>query len=224
MRLFLLPIVLIALTGADVEKTIMAHLNANFPVDGAEYVGDFSRLNLGSLAEFDSVAVDGYGKDIPRGNLVMRLSFFQNGERIHRTAGTVKIGILKQVLTAGVSIKAGEEIDPSMVVLQLRDVSPLDESAFESTKQLGEVVASRYIPAGRIITKSSVSQPPVVNIGDIVKIHYSKGLLSLNTNGIVRQAGAKGNDVRVMNVDTRKIISATVVDSATVVIACREEM
>ncbi len=224
MRLFLLPIVLIALTGADVEKTIMAHLNANFPVDGAEYVGDFSRLNLGPLAEFDSVAVDGYGKDIPRGNLVMRLSFFQNGERIHRTAGTVKIGILKQVLTAGVSIKAGEEIDPSMVVLQSRDVSPLDESAFESTKQLGEVIASRYIPAGRIITKSSVSEPPVVNIGDIVKILYSKGPLSLNTNGIVRQAGAKGNDVRVMNVDTRKIISATVVDSATVVIACREEM
>lgn len=224
MRLFLLPIVLIALTGADVEKTIMAHLNANFPVDGAEYVGDFSRLNLGPLAEFDSVAVDGYGKDIPRGNLVMRLSFFQNGERIHRTAGTVKIGILKQVLTAGVSIKAGEEIDPSMVVLQLRDVSPLDESAFESTKQLGEVIASRYIPAGRIITKSSVSEPPVVNIGDIVKILYSKGALSLNTNGIVRQAGAKGNDVRVMNMDTRKIISATVVDSATVVIACREEM
>ena len=104
MRLFLLPIVLIALTGADVEKTIMAHLNANYPVDGAEYVGDFSRLNLGQLAEFDSVAVDGYGKDIPRGNVVVNLSLFQNGERMHRTAGTVKIGILKQVLTAAVSM------------------------------------------------------------------------------------------------------------------------
>lgn len=224
MRLFLLPIVLIALTGADVEKTIMAHLNANFPVDGAEYVGDFSRLNLGSLAEFDSVAVDGYGKDIPRGNLVMRLSFFQNGERMHRTAGTVKIGILKQVLTAAVSIKAGEAIEPGMLALQTRDISPLDESAFESKDQLSELIASRYIPAGRIITKSSVSESPVVNIGDIVKIHYSKGSLSMNTNGIVRQAGAKGNDVRVMNMDTRRMISATVVDSGTVVIACREEM
>lgn len=224
MRLFLLPLVLFALTGADVEEAIMGHLNANYPVDGAEYVCDFSRLNLDRLAEFDSVAVDGYGKEIPRGNVVVRLSFFRDGERIHRTAGTIKVGVLKQVLTAAVSVKAGETVDSNKVVLQLRDISSLDESAFESMAQLGEVIASRFIPAGRIITKSTVSEPPVVNIGDIVEIHYRKGPLSLNTNGIVRQAGARGSDVRVMNVDTRRIISATVVDSATVVIAHREEM
>lgn len=224
MRLFLLPLILLALTGADIEETIMGHLNANYPVDDAEYVCDFSRLNLDRLPEFDSVAVDGYGKDIPRGNVVVRLSFFQNGGRIHRTAGTIKVGVLKHVLIAAVSVKAGETVDSNNVVFQLRDISSLDESAFESMAQLGEVIASRFIPAGRIITRSTVSEPPVVKIGDMVEIHYSKGLLSLNTNGIVRQAGARGSDVRVMNMDTRKIISATVVDSATVVIAHREEM
>lgn len=224
MRLFLLPFVLFAMTGTDVEESIMGHLKANYPVDGAEYVCDFSRLNLNRLTEFDSVAVDGYGKDIPRGNVVVRLSFFQKGERLHRTAGTVKIGILKQVLTAAVSVKVGETIDPGKVALQLRDISSLDQSTFESLDQLGDVIASRFIPAGRIITGSSVSEPPVVSIGDIVKIHYNKGPLSLNTNGIVRQAGAKGSYVRVMNMDTNRTISATVVDSATVVIANREEM
>ncbi len=224
MRLFLLPLILLALTGADVEEAIMGHLNANYPVDDAEYICDFSRLNLDRLPEFDSVAVDGYGKDIPRGNVVVRLSFLQNGGRIHRTAGTIKVGVLKHVLTAAVSIKAGEAVDSNNVVFQLRDISSMDESAFESMAQLGEVIASRFIPAGRIITRSTVSEPPVVKIGDMVEIHYSKGPLSLNTNGIVRQAGARGSDVRVMNMDTRKIISATVIDSATVVIAHREEM
>ncbi len=224
MRLFLLPFVLFSMTGADVEKSIMGHLEANYPLDGAEYACDFSRLNLNRLTEFDSVAVDGYGKDIPRGNVVVRLSLFQKGERIHRTAGTVKIGVLKQVLTAAVSVKAGEAIDPGKVALQLRDISSLDQSTFESLDQLGNMIASRFIPAGRIITGSSVSEPPVVSIGDVVKIHYNKGPLSLNTNGIVRQAGAKGSYVRVMNMDTNRTISATVVDSATVVIANREEM
>jgi flagella basal body P-ring formation protein FlgA len=224
MRLFLLPFILFALTGADVEKAIMGHLNANYPVDGADYVCDFSRLDLDRLAEFDSVAVDGYGKDIPRGNVVVRLSFFENGQRIYRTAGTIKIGILKPVLTAAVSIKAGETADSSNVVAQLRDIASLDESTFESIERLGDVVASKFIPAGRIITGSSVSEPPVVNVGDIVEIRYSKGPLLLHTNGIIKRAGAVGSDVRVMNVDTGKIISATVVDSATVVIAHREEM
>jgi flagella basal body P-ring formation protein FlgA len=224
MRLFLLPLVLLALTGADVEEAIMGHLKANYPVDGAKYVCDFSRLDLDQLAEFDSVAVDGYGKDIPGGNVIVRLSFFQNGERTYRTAGTIKVGILKPVLTAAVSIKAGEAVDSSKVILQLRDISSLDESTFEYMGQLGDVVASKFIPAGRIITGSSISEPPVVNIGDVVEIRYSKGPLLLHTNGIIKRAGAVGSDVRVMNVDTGKIISATVVDSATVVIAHREEM
>jgi flagella basal body P-ring formation protein FlgA len=51
-----------------------------------------------------------------------------------------------------------------------------------------------------------------------VTIRYSKGSLSLNTDGVVREDGFTGEKIRVMNFNSKKIITAVVVDSTTVAI------
>ncbi|MEE9554272.1 MAG: flagellar basal body P-ring formation chaperone FlgA [candidate division Zixibacteria bacterium] len=224
MKLFLLPLVLFGLIDADVEKVITNHLNIHYPIENAEYVCDFSRLRFKDTNKFDSVAVDGYGKDIPAGNTVVRLSFFKDGSREHTSAGTIKIGILKEVLTSKAPIKAGEIISEDMVATQIRDIAQIKELVFDSVDMLGEVVATRYIPPGRIITGSSVAEPPVVVPGDMVEIRYKKGPLLLKAKGVVKQAGPLNAEIRVMNFDTNKIVHARVADSTTVVVTSREDM
>lgn len=218
MKIFLLPLILIAFSDSDIEKTISDHINSHYPIENAEYVCDFSRLNIPQVERFDSVAVDGYGKNVPAGNTVVRLSFYKDGSRIYSSAGTIKVGILKEVLTSKTPIKAGELITADMIGLETRDISDIDESVFESSEKLGQVIASRYIPPGRIITGSIVAEPPLVVPGDMVEIRYKKGSLLLKAKGVVKQAGTLNTEIRVMNVDTNKLVHARVADSTTVIV------
>ena len=222
MKIFLLPLLLIALSDADIEKTISDHINSRYPLDNAEYVCDFSRLNIPKMDRFDSVAVDGYGKNAPAGNTVVRLSFYKDGSRIYSSAGTIKVGILKKVLTSKTPIRAGVLITADMIGSETRDISYIDESVFESFENLGEVIAARYIPPGRIITGSLVAEPPLVVPGDMVEIRYKKGSLLLKAKGVVKQAGTFNSKIRVMNVDTNKLVHARVADSTTVVVGSGE--
>lgn len=222
MKIFLLPIVLFSITTADVEQAVLDHLNAHYPVQDAEYVCDFSRINLSRIPESDSVAVDGYGKENPKGQVVVYFSYFKNGNRVYKTNGTVRVGVLKRVLISTVPVKSGMSFSSDNIKYETRDIARAFEEPFNSEEKLFRMVASKYIPPGRIITKSLAKMRPVVSKGERLRVLYRKGSLNLTVGGIAKQEGAKGDRIKVMNIDTRKIIYATIVDSTTVVISKRE--
>jgi predicted transcriptional regulator with HTH domain len=109
-RHFLLPIVLVSLGSADIERAILQYLNSHYPLSGAEYVCELTGAAQVQL-EFDSVSVEGFGKENPGGQTTARLNFQIKGERIKSSAIGVRIGILKQVLVASQPIGACEKID-----------------------------------------------------------------------------------------------------------------
>jgi flagella basal body P-ring formation protein FlgA len=55
-----------------------------------------------------------------------------------------------------------------------------------------------------------------VKVGDQVTVRCESGALVLDTIGIVRQAGAVGEQVNVTIVSTKKLIRAEVIDATTV--------
>ncbi len=218
----MLPFIIIALNNADIEKTILSNLNQRFPLTNAQYVCDFSRLNLTNMPVSDSVAIDGYGKDKPKGLVVIRLSFFRNGERVFKTAGTVNVGILKKVMSAAMPIKGGEKLTTDKIIFETRDVSSLNDASLDSLPQLDGKIAAKFIQSGATLTASMLASPPLVNPGDQVEIQFSNGDITLRTRGIVKDKGSSGSRVRVMNVDTRKVIRATVIDKGLVAINNKE--
>ncbi|UCC78323.1 MAG: flagellar basal body P-ring formation protein FlgA [Candidatus Zixiibacteriota bacterium] len=222
MRIFLLPFILFSINSADVEKAVLEHLYGHFPLQNADYVCDFSRLDISRIPEADSVEINGYGKERPKGQVVVFFSFFNKGERVYRTNGTVRVGILKEVLTASVPIKMGEPFTDENTGYEIRDIASSNDEPVELKDNISGKVASRFIPAGKIITLSSLKTPPVVSPGDVVEILYDERAFSLKVGGVVKQEGARGDRVRVMNIDTRKVVYATVVDSATVAIKHKE--
>jgi len=222
MKIFLLPLVLISISASNVEKAVLDHLNNHFPIADAEYVCDFSRLDLSRVPESDSVAINGYGKDKPEGQVVVFFSFYNDGERVYKTNGTVRVGILKKVLISAVPVKSGEPFTEENLEYETRDIALIGDEPVKSKKELSGKVASKYIPSGKIITRSSAKSAPVVTPGDMVGIYYDNGPFSLKVGGIIKQEGAEGDRIRVMNIDTRKVIYATVVDSVTVAIVKKE--
>ena len=180
MNLFLFSLILISISPAKVERAVLDHLNNHFPLTSAEYVCDFSRLNLDRVPASDSVEITGYGKEVPRGQVVVFFSFFKEGDRVYKTNGTVRVGVLKEVLTSSVPIKPGEPISKDNVGFEIRDIASENDEPLASIDELLGKVASKYIPSGKILLKSSVRMPPVVSPGDVVNILYKSGSLSLS--------------------------------------------
>jgi flagella basal body P-ring formation protein FlgA len=223
MHHFLWPLLLISISGADVQREILSYLEQHYPLQNGQYICDISAVNTSVDASYDSVAIDGFGKENPRGIVVARLSYYSDGKPVNRVSVSVKIGILKPVLVTTSIIKANEPIDPARVTFETRDIAGAGEIPLSELDQLTGMVASHYIPAGRAITNSMIMVPPTLKMGDRVIIKYSRGPLCLTAEGVARENGSIGNRIKVSNSLSRKIITAVVVDANTVAIGDKEE-
>jgi flagella basal body P-ring formation protein FlgA len=74
----------------------------------------------------------------------------------------------------------------------------------------------RNLEEGETILAHMVRKIPLVKNGDRILIVADKGSLHVTAPGVVRQNGFKNDTVRVENLQSRKIILGTVIDSRTV--------
>lgn len=71
----------------------------------------------------------------------------------------------------------------------------------------------RMLAAGKPIRRTDVIPMILVSKGDQIVISLSSGALTLSTRAIALEAGAKGETIRVRNLNSRKIIEVTVTAS-----------
>lgn len=223
MRYFLWPLLLISFSSSDVQRTIISYLEQHYPLQSGQYICDASAVNIPANCGYDSVAVDGFGKDNPRGLVVAKLSYFSDGKPVSKASVSVRIGILKPVLVTTSIIKSNELISPDKVTFETRDIAAAGELPLSELTQLNNMVAAHYIPAGRALTNSMLMIPPTMRVGDKVTIKYTRGPLLLTADGVARENGAIGNRIKVTNSLSRKIITAVVVNATTVAIGDEEE-
>lgn len=74
----------------------------------------------------------------------------------------------------------------------------------------------RNLEEGETVLAHMVQKIPLVKNGDRILIVAHKGSLRVTAPGVVRQNGFKDDTVRVENMQSRKIILGTVIDSRTV--------
>jgi flagella basal body P-ring formation protein FlgA len=223
MRHFLWPLLLISISAGDVQREIIKYLEQFYPLQSGQYICDAAAVNIVPNSGYDSVAVDGFTKDIPQGLVVAKLSFYSGGKLIKQNNVSVKIGIIKPVLVTSRIIKANELITADNVTFQTRDVASAGETPLCDMALTSGMVASHYLPAGRSLTYSMIMTPPTMKVGDNVTIKYSRGPLSLTADGVVRENGSVGDRIKVSNTLSRKIITAVIVDNSTVAIGDKEE-
>jgi flagella basal body P-ring formation protein FlgA len=223
MRHFLWPLLLISFSAGDVQREIVKYLEQYYPLQGGQYICDAAAVNIAPNSAYDSVAVDGFGKDIPQGLVVAKLSFYSDGILIDRENVSVKIGIIKPVLVTSRIIRANEPITADNVTFQSRDVASVSEPPICDIAQTSGMVATHYLPVGRSLTNSMIMTPPTMKVGDNVTIKYSHGPLSLTADGVARENGSVGDRIKVSNTLSRKIITAVIVDNTTVAIGDKEE-
>ncbi len=71
-------------------------------------------------------------------------------------------------------------------------------------------VARRTLLPGRLIARNTVGEPDLVEKGKIIPIRYEQGPLTITTSVLALQSGALNDMIQVRNIDSGKVIVATV--------------
>jgi flagella basal body P-ring formation protein FlgA len=114
------------------------------------------------------------------------------------------------------SLKMGHIIQPGDIELtQLKSDHLLRNIISNESDIMGHKLI-RNLEEGETLLAHMVKKIPLVKNGDRILIVANKGSLRVTAPGVIRQNGFKNDTVRVENLQSRKIILGTVIDSRTV--------
>ena len=191
---------------------------------------------IGSSSDLD-VALDGgdleldLPTDVENSVAVGAINFNPNSNRfaailvapadgppiIERTVfGTVyemaQIPVPKRLISAGETI-AAEDLEWQPVHL-----TRLTGNSLTDAEQLIGRVAKRPLKAGQILRQSDVAISPVIRKNDLIRLVVKTGQMILSVQGKALQDAALGQTIRVINVNSNRQLSGTVVDAGTVAV------
>ena len=109
-------------------------------------------------------------------------------------------------ITAARHLRAGKVIERS-------DLNLENDSA-ETQTQLNQLVgreSKHAIYAGRPVTKNDVRAKTLVVRNAIVAFEFEKGPLYITANARALDSGSIGDVIRVMNIDSKSVISAVII-------------
>jgi flagella basal body P-ring formation protein FlgA len=85
----------------------------------------------------------------------------------------------------------------------------------DRSQLIGKAV-SRHLRAGSFIQTSDIQDPILINRNDIVTVVFQSGQLSLTVLGRALDEGAKGETIRILNLQSKRTIAASVLKAGTV--------
>ncbi len=102
------------------------------------------------------------------------------------------------------------------VTLARRETTQLRKRAFFLPGDAIGLRVNRIIQAGEIITQNLVETQPIITLGSKVEIVVQKGALRITMPGVARADGRLGDIIKVKSLETRKILSAKIINAQTV--------
>lgn len=110
---------------------------------------------------------------------------------------------------------------PAGSVIEAVDVDLINRGAGGKSLSLDEVIGSEarvVLFAGHVIRPGDTREAALINRNQSVVLQFSRGVLSIRTEGRALERGAVGERVRVMNIDSRTVISGIVSESGAVIV------
>ncbi|QJW45997.1 flagellar basal body P-ring formation protein FlgA [bacterium BFN5] len=96
------------------------------------------------------------------------------------------------------------------------DISRLGPGYFTDINKVAGLMVRRSLTVGTIVNDNSLEKPVVVKSGSTVNLIARVGDIEVRAIGRALQNGAEGAVIRVQNINSKKIVSARVLDDAAV--------
>lgn len=128
--------------------------------------------------------------------------------------GSIAISIEAPHLAA--NLPAGTVLRPEHVVMRPVSVQQADAQGIANFDQLIGMALNRQSREGMLLRPTDVSTPMTVSKNDLVTIFYRQGPLTLTVKGQAVSGAAAGGSVQVLNLVSKRVISATAIAPGTV--------
>ncbi|WP_261887363.1 flagellar basal body P-ring formation chaperone FlgA [Vibrio aerogenes] len=132
-----------------------------------------------------------------------------------RLTVTVKASLTLPVVVMTQPVKRGNTISTSMLKLEKRTLTR-ETSFLTRISQVKGKTATRRLRSGQILSPLWLEKPPLVKKGNLVLIVASKDGVNASTRGTALEEGGKGDQIRVENIKSKKVIRAIVTGKNTV--------
>ncbi|MBZ9813777.1 flagellar basal body P-ring formation chaperone FlgA [Mesorhizobium sp. CA7] len=137
------------------------------------------------------------------------------GQSANQIAAGQVVG--EAVLIPNRVIYPGETIEPASLkqVTLIPGKHKPDGMATRSEELQGKVAKRTLLP-GRYIPVTAIRDAWLVEQGASVQVYFTAGSLTISAAGVTLQPGAAGDQIKIRNTDSGKIISGTVMADGTI--------
>ena len=109
-----------------------------------------------------------------------------------------------------------QPISADAIRMEKMDLARVPNNAVLNPEQVMGRRTNRNLAANSILRSQHVELPPIVRRGDMVQVIAESSILKVAVKGIVKQDGAAGERVKVINMRSKKAVYARVLDGQTV--------
>jgi len=97
----------------------------------------------------------------------------------------------------------GEVIQKNDLISSKEETTYLNDVIYDEDEIAGKL-ASKYVPAGTIITEKTIKNEPLIKRGEIIDIMVINDNITLRTQAIAREDGYKNDKIFCQNPDTKE--------------------
>lgn len=133
----------------------------------------------------------------------------------------VSIDIFSEVLVSTRSMGRGEVLQESDLTLQRMNVSTVGRGHIEDLSRAVGKELKRPINSGEVVRLPYLTQPDIVQKGQIVVLSSGSRFLNVETSAVALVNGHMGETIKVKNERSNRIVDAEVVGPGKVIIANR---
>jgi flagella basal body P-ring formation protein FlgA len=144
------------------------------------------------------------------GRTILALHLFVDGEPVRRLWVNATVSVTSDVVTVIRPLGKNQPIKPADLSVERRDLAALPSDTISRIEDAMGNRTTRMIYPNTVLQRSMISSPPLVKRGDMVKIVANAGAMTITATGMVKQQGCIGETVRVVNTDSKRIITARV--------------
>jgi flagella basal body P-ring formation protein FlgA len=146
------------------------------------------------------------------------VTIYRESRPVHKMAVSLSLGVYQPVCVAKCKIERQARLDAGMFTVEERLIEKTRDRFITEQEADEGWEAQRVINTGEIISFQMLRRPPLVRRGQIVRLQVRSGHIMLNSEGVAKKDGARGDRIPVEHAGTGKRIIAVVESEGLVVV------
>jgi len=163
-----------------------------------------------------SYRVDISEKPSRSNRIPVSVSIFLDGRHFRKVWASLVVDIHREVVVLNHAMRRYQRITTDDVSRVSMPLSDIPQNAIHGDQNVVGKRVKKSLLSGTVLRTDTVELPPLIKRGDVVTILATSGALQVTTLGTAKNNGQQGDRIRVVNLDTRKVLFGYILDSKTV--------